>query len=62
VVYSGVPDNAYKVFSKAQKHVGKKTTEHGTKNPAGLYLMFILNLLLCMYILHYRCHYGYAEQ
>ena len=35
MVYSGVPDNAYKVFSKAQKHTGKKTIKHGSKNPAG---------------------------
>ena len=36
VVYSGVPEKAYKVFLKAQKKKHRKPDDFSTKNPAGL--------------------------
>lgn len=35
VVYSGVPEKAYKVFLKAQTRRNRKPDDFNTKNPAG---------------------------
>lgn len=46
VVYSGVPEKAYKVFLKAQKKKSRKHDDFNTKNPAGQFTHISIYIVL----------------